>query len=113
MLGLKNALLVDRTVYSFKGKFKNPNNDVYTTVYYFISKPETLVVDYKNGIETFTPELEITIKGEHPILVNDYFTLDNGTKRKVYGVSLNYKEHNIAVRDLLKPVVDSMVLVLR
>lgn len=113
MLGLKNALLVDRTVYSFAGKFKNPKNDVYATVYYFISKPETLVVDYKNGIETFTPELEITIKGEYPILVNDYFTLDNGAKRKVYGVSLNYKEHNIAVRDLLKPVVDSMVLVLR
>lgn len=113
MIGLKNQLLVDRSVYSFKGKWKSPNQDLATPLFYFISKPETLVLEWKNGREEFTPEIEITICGEHAIIVGDYFTLDSGVRRMVYGVSINYKEHNIAVRDLLKPTIESMVLILR
>lgn len=112
-LGTKNALLVDRTVYSFQGKWQNPRQDVETKIYYFISRPMTLSADYKNGIEQFTPSIEITVCGEHPFANDDKITLHTGETYKIDGITYNYKEHNIAVRDMLKPVIENMVITLK
>lgn len=112
-LGTKNPILVDRRIYAFKGKWHKPRNDIETNIYYFVSTQMTLVEDYENGRERLAQQLEITIFGEHPIIKGDLITLDNGQQMKVFGVSYNYVEHNIAVRDMLKPTIASMVLTLR
>lgn len=113
MLGLKNNLLVDRRTYTFMGHWKNPQQDLESVVYYFVSQPMTLVNEWRNGREQLVPQLEITICGEFPIVCGDYITLQNNEVKRVEGISLNYFESNIAVRDMLKQRVESMVITLR
>lgn len=109
----KNPLLVDRRIYCFKGKWKNPNNDFEDNIYYFISGKPTFVADFKNGREQLSTEMEITCYGEHAFCSADYFYLQDGTQLRIEGVSNNYMEHNIAVRDLLKQRIESQTLILR
>lgn len=113
MLGRKNHFIVDRRIYSFKGSWKNPQQDIETNIFYFISRPQTFITEWQNGRETIVPQMEITVFGEQPIVKDDVITLDNGSKYKVVEITLNYYEPNILVRDMLKPRVESMVLVLR
>lgn len=113
MLGRRNHFIVDRKIYSFKGSWKNPQQDIETVIYYFVSRPQTFITEWQNGRETIVPQMEITVFGEHPIVKDDIITLDNGSKYKVVEHTLNPYEPNIAVRDMLKPRVESMVLVLR
>lgn len=112
MIG-KNPLLVDRRVYAFKGKWENPNEDLPTNVYYFISSRPTLTADFVNGRETLTEQMEITCYGEHAFCSADYFYLQDGTRKRIEGIANNYFEHNIAVRDMLKPRIESQVLILK
>lgn len=112
MLGKRNPLFVDRTTYSFKGKWKSPNNDIYENIYYFVASPMTLQVDYENGREQVKQVINITCANEHPFVKGDYFYLDNGTKMRIYGITNNFYEPNIAVRDLIKPRIESQTLVL-
>lgn len=113
MLG-KNPLLVDRTIYSFKGKWQSPNSeDLHTNIYYFISQRPTFTTDFVNGREQLTQELEITCYGEHAFCVGDYFYLQDGERKRIEGVANNYFEPNIAIRDMLKQRIESQILILR
>lgn len=113
MLGTRNHFIVDRRVYAYKGSWQNPQQDLSSNIFYFISRPQTLVAEWQNGREVIVPEIEITIFGEHPIVKDDIITFNDGSKYKVIQITLNYYEPNILVRDMLKPRVESMVLVLR
>lgn len=113
MLGTKNNLFVDRVAYPFKGKWKDPKQDLVTNLYYFVNE-YTMVEVYENGRGQVKPQITITVFGEHAIISNDEIILETGEKYKVQGKpNLNYFESNILVRDLLKPRVESMTLTLR
>ena len=112
MLGQKNPLLVDRTIYAFKGKWQNPQEDISTAIYYFISNKPTFSIDYNNGREELKQTIEITCYGEHAFCVSDLFTLQTGEIKRIVGVANNYFEPNIAVRDMLKQRIESQILVL-
>lgn len=113
MLGTKNHLFVDRRVYPFKGEWKDPKQDLARNIYYFINET-TLVESYENGRGQVKPQITITLFGEFPICANDEIILATKEKYKVQEMpTLNYYECNILVRDLLKPKVESMTLVLR
>ena len=112
MLGSKNHLFVDRRVYAYKGKWKDPRQDLERNLYYFINEL-TLVESYENGRGQMKPQITITVFGEFPICANDEITLQTNEKFKVEGITYNYFESNILVRDMLKQKVESMVLILR
>ena len=112
MLGSKNHLFVDRRVYAYKGTWKDPRQDLKRNLYYFINE-QTLVESYENGRGQMKPQITITVFGEFPICANDEITLQTNEKFKVEGITYNYFESNILVRDMLKQKVESMVLILR
>lgn len=112
MLGTKNDIFVDRRVYAFKGKWKDPKQDIERTCYYFV-KENTLVESYENGKETIKPRITIVVFGEFPFCARDIFTLQDGSKLRIQGSpSINYVESNITIRDMLKQRIGSMVLIL-
>lgn len=113
MLGQKNSIIVDRKLYTFKGKWENPQQDLHDNIFYFISQPATLTTEWKNGREELVQVLEITCYGEHPFAINDVITLQNGEKFRVESIINNYFEANIAVRDMLKQRIESQVLTIR
>lgn len=112
MLGNKNPLLVDRRIYAFKGSWKSPNNDYGENIYYFISLQPTLTTELKQGREQLVQVMEITCYGEHAFVEGDYFYLQDGTKRRIEGITNEYLESNIAIRDMLKQRIGRQVLVL-
>lgn len=112
MLGHKNPLLVDRTVYAFKGKWINPKNDLPCVIYYFVSSPLTLASSWESGREEIKPTVSITVFGEHAFTKHDVIYLEDGSHYEVEEITSNYFESNIQVRDLLKPRVESQELVL-
>lgn len=111
MLGTKNNLFVDRRVFCFKGKWKDPRQDIERNCFYYI-KENTLVEDYRDGKETLSPRITIVVFGEYPMCEHDTFTLQTGETYRVGNIILNYVETNILVRDLCKQRVESMMVVL-
>ncbi len=105
-------IVCDRRIYDKKGKWKSPNNDIEENIFYFIKENLTLVPSYVNGREELKETITITIFGEKPICEKDTITLDTGVKYEVKQMTPNYVEHNILVKDLLKPRIESMDLVL-
>lgn len=112
MVNTKCAMLVDRRVYAFKGKWKNPQEDTSENIFYFFSQPFTMVETYQNGRETLKRTCEITIFGGKAICERDIITLQDGTEMRVASVTPNYFESNILIRDMLKQRIESMVVVL-
>ena len=112
-MSFKTPLICDRRIYDKKGKWKSPNNDIAENIFYFIKENLTLVPSYKNGREELQETITITIFGGKPIAKEDVITLENGTKYKVQEITINYIEHNILVKDLLMPRVESQDLVLQ
>lgn len=108
----KTPLLCDRRIYDKKGKWRNPNEDLDTNIFYFIKEPLTLVSSYQKGREELKETLTITVFGGKPFCKEDYITLDNGVKYRIQQITPNFVEHNILVKDLLKPRIESMDLVL-
>ena len=111
-MSFKTPILCDRRVYDKKGKWKSPNNDYAENIYYFVSSPLTLVAEYRNGIEEMVESMSITVFGGKPIVKEDSVWLDNGTQYRVVGITINYVESNILIKDMLKPRIESMVLTL-
>lgn len=111
-MSFKTPIICDRRVYDKKGKWKDPRQDLYQNVFYFVKEPLTLVPSYVNGIEELKETITITVFGGKPIAKEDDITLDNGTKYKVIQITPNYITHNVLVADLLKPRIESMDLVL-
>lgn len=105
-------ILCDRRVYSFKGKWKNPNQDFEENIFYFIKEPLTIVPTFNNGREELKETITITVFGGKPIAKEDEITLENGVKYSVQEIIPNYLESNIMVKDMLKPRIESINLVL-
>jgi len=110
-MSFKTPILCDRRVYDKKGKWKSPNNDIEENIYYFIKEPLTLTSDYVNGREELKETMTIVVFGGKPIAQYDYIYLD-GRKWFVGGITYNYIEHNILVKDMLKPRIASMEITL-
>lgn len=112
MVGTKNPFICDRRVYSFKGSWKSPNNDIKETIYYYVSSKPTFKVTYQNGREELQQSLDITVFGEHAFCVNDIITLQTGETYRIGGIANTYFEPNIAIRDMVKQRIENQVLVL-
>jgi hypothetical protein len=108
----KTPFICDRRVYSFKGKWRNPNEDIDDNIYYFVKDPLTMVASYVNGREELKATITITVFGSKPIVKEDSITLHTGATYKVQEIIPNYFEPNILVRDMLKPRIESFDLVL-
>ena len=111
-MSFKTPIICDRRIYDKKGKWKDPNQDLESNIFYFVKEPLSLVSSYRNGIEEFKETITITVFGGKPICKEDTITLDTGVKYKVQDITPNYIETNIYVKDLLKPRIESMDLVL-
>ena len=113
-MSFKTPFLCDRRVYDKKGKWKSPNNDFAENIFYFIKEPLTLVASYDNfGREQMVETITITIFGGKQIIKEDEITLETGTKYKVQNITVNYVESNVLIKDMLKPRIASMELVLQ
>ena len=112
-MSFKTPLLCDRRVYDKRGKWKSPNNDIEENIFYFVKEPLTITSDWVNGKEEMVETTTITIFGGKQIIKEDEITLENGIKYKVDSITINYFESNVLVKDMLKPRIESMDLVLR
>lgn len=108
----KTPIICDRRVYDKKGKWKSPNNDIVENIFYFVKEPLTLVPSYRNGREEMKETLTITVFGSKQFAKEDEITLDSGVKYRIQEITYNFIEHNILVKDLLKPRIESCDLVL-
>lgn len=106
-------ILCDRRIYDKKGKWKSPNNDIEENLFYFIKEPLTISSEWVNGKEQIVETTTITIFGGKPIVKGDLIVLEDGTIFRVDSITINYIENNILLKDLLKPQIESMDLVLR
>ena len=112
-MSFKTPVLCDRRVYDKRGKWKSPNNDHCENIFYFISEPLTLTPSYDmNNREQLKETISITIFGGKPIAKEDSVILENGQEYKVQTITINYIETNVYIKDLLKPRIESMMLVL-
>ena len=108
----KTPILCDRRVYDKKGEWSSPNNDFKENIFYFIKEPLTLIPSYENGREQLKETLTITVYGAKQFVKEDFITLATGEKYRIAQITLNYIEHNILVKDMLKQRVESCDLVL-
>ena len=112
-MSFKTPLLCDRRVYDKKGQWKSPNQDNSENIFYFIKEPLTLVPSYDSyGREEMKETMTIVVFGGKPIIKEDTIVLETGTKYKVQSAVVNYFESNVLVKDMLKPRIESMELVL-
>lgn len=112
-MSFKTPILCDRRVYDKRGKWKSPNNDIEENIFYFIKEPLTITARYDSyNREEMVETMTITIFGGKPIVKEDTITLETGTTYKVIGITINYAEVNVMVKDMLKPRIESMEIVL-
>ena len=62
-MSFKTPILCDRRVYAFKGKWRNPQNDIDENIFYFVKEPLTLVSSYDRGREQFKETITICVFG--------------------------------------------------
>ena len=56
--------------------------------------------------------MTIVIFGGKPIVKEDLITLEDGTQLTAQTITVNYFEPNIMVKDMLKPRIESLEIVL-
>lgn len=111
-MSFKTPFLCDRRVYDKRGKWQNPNNDIPTNIFYFIKTPKTLETDWESGREEFKETMTIVVFGGKPIAKDDVIITETGETYRVSSIVVNYAEHNILVKDMLKPRIESLELTL-
>jgi hypothetical protein len=97
--------VVDRRTYLYEGKWRNPDDDVDTPIFYYFIQPLTLAIEQNQAREIVSPTCVIGIFGEHHFVKGDVITLHNGLTMQVTEQSFTYREGNIKVRHLLKSKV--------
>ena len=114
MIGeFKTPMFVDRRVYDKRGKWLNPNTKLEENIFYYIKEAPTLVSDYVGGNEEIKLQYSIVVYGGKPICAYDEITLEDGKKLSAQApITCNYVEHNILVKDLLKPMIRNMEITL-
>lgn len=112
-MSFKTPIFVDRRVFDKKGSWKSPNNNVAENIYYFIKEPLTMEHRYDNyGREEMVETMTIVIFGAKPIVKEDTIVLATGETMKVSNMTINYAEHNVLVKDMLKERIESIEVVL-
>ena len=111
-MSFKTPLLCDRRIYDKKGYRKNTILNTEETFYYFIREPLSLVSSYENGREVMKETITICVFGSKPFVKEDLVMLEDGHSFRVVSYTLNYAEINPFVKDMLKPRVESIDLVL-
>ena len=112
-MSFKTPILCDRRVYDKRGKWKSPNNDIADNIFYFVKEPLTVTPKYDSyGREQMIETMTICVFGSKPITKEDVVELEDGTKFKVNSFVINYFESNILVKDMLKPRIESMDIML-
>ena len=111
-MSFKTPILCDRRIYDKKGKWKSPNNDITENVFYFVKEPLTLTKMWNGTREEFKETITITVFGSKPFAEGDLVTLDYGKELKIQSMTVNYVEHNILVKDRLKPRIANTDLTL-
>lgn len=112
-MSFKSPYVCDRRVFDKRGKWKSPNNDIAENIFYFIKEPLTVTPSFDQySREEMKEELTITIFGGKQIIKNDDIVLETGEIKKVHSVVINYVETNVLVKDMLKPRIESMDLIL-
>ena len=112
-MSFKTPYLCDRRVYDKKGKWYSKLTGLKENIFYYEKEPRTLVSTYVNGREELQETMTITIFGGKQIAKEDKIYLDTGESFKVVGIVPKYIEHNILVKDLLKPRIGEMDLILQ
>lgn len=97
--------VVDRRTYLYEGKWRNPDEDLDTPIFYYFIQPLTLAIEQNQSREIVSPTCVIGIFGEHHFVKGDKITLHNGLIMQVTEQSFTYREGNIKVRHLLKSKV--------
>ena len=111
-MSFKTPILCDRRIYDKKGKWKSPNNDIAENIFYFVKEPLTLVPSWEKNQEKLKETITITVFGDKAFGKDDKITLDYGKTYRIATMEVNYIEHNILVKDMLKPRVESVTLTL-
>lgn len=112
-MSFKSPYVCDRRVFDKRGKWKSPNNDHTENIFYFIREPLTLTPSYNQyGKEEMKPTTTIVVFGGKQIAKGDLITLEDGSVLKVSTIVINYAESNVLVKDMLKPRIESLELVL-
>lgn len=106
----KSVLFCDRRIYDKRGKWKSPNKDYTENIFYFVKEPLTFTPSWEKGRETIKTTMTITVFGGKTFGKEDMIELEDGMKLKVQTFSINYLETNILVKDLLKPIIESITL---
>ena len=111
-MSYKTPILCDRRIYDKRGKWKSHKNDISENIFYFVKEPLTMTPSYENGREQLKETITITVFGGKPISKEDSIWLEDGTEFIIETFEVNYIEHNILVKDMLKPRIASMTIVL-
>lgn len=112
-MSFKTPLLCDRRVFDKKGTWKSPQNDIAENIFYYIKEPLTIIAEYDAyKREELKETITIVVFGGKQIVKEDIIVLETGAKYKVASFTINYAEQNVLVKDLLKPRIESMELVL-
>jgi hypothetical protein len=97
--------IVDRRIYLYEGKWRNPSNDMDEPIYYYYLQPLTMAIGTDFGKQTVRPTALIGVWGEHHFVKGDLITLHDGMQLQVTEQTFVYREGNIKVRHLLKSKV--------
>ena len=112
-MSFKTPILCDRRVYDKKGKWKSPNNDIAENIFYFVREALTLTPSFNQySKEELKPTTTIVVFGGKQIAKGDTITLEDGHELKVSTIVVNYAEVNVLIKDMLKPRIESLELVL-
>lgn len=104
--------VVDRRTYLYEGKWRNPNEDVDTPIFYYYLQPLTMSIETRQGRESVKPVATIGVYGEHHFVKGDKITLHDGLELQVVEQTFIYREGNIKIRNLLKSRVQETQVIL-
>ena len=112
-MSFRTPIVCDRRIYDKKGTWKNPQQDIAENIFYFVKEPLTIVPEWENNQEKMVETTTICVFGGKPFIKQDQITLENGTIFRIDSLIINYAESNVLVKDLLKPRIESVDLILK
>lgn len=107
---IKRGGSVDKRIYKFSGKFTSAETDRSELIDYYIVREREMTPVWVNRVQRMKLTITINVYGNHNFIYGDIIELHDGQKCSVVSITLNEKPRNVAVRHLLKPVIESITL---